>query len=950
MNTSTSALDRFVEQRRSTTADLVPVHQWINFDGGNDSPLVTVLVPVMNVEDYLPECLESIAQQSLTNFEAICINDGSTDSSLSILEEFAARDVRFKVIDKENAGYGHAMNIGMDQAQGEFIAIVESDDKIAPTMLEDLYQIGIENDLDVVKADFYRFTTEPSATRLFYHSIAPVDDLYYQVVNAEDSEHLFRFTNTWCGIYRRSFLEEFGISHQESPGASYQDNGFWFQTTVAARRMMYIPKPYYWNRRDNPNSSVFNNRKVYAGNSEYAFVEKFFERLPELGQRFSGYLVKKKLDTYYYNFIRVDPELKWEYLSTCSQELAKDFAAGHVDKELFSPRDFRKLTAMVTDPEDFYSKNKSRSLKGFTGAADPDAVSLALITDNSYALPAAAAIQSMVENKHKDTNYHISIVGVKLDDDHVRRLTKFSKKDVTIEILQLSETAMHGINDAVELTDFGVPPTALVKFLLPQVLHNLDKTLYIDDDVIVKKDLKSLFATDLSHYSVGVVPDVPQVFYSTQSFGAEYGRDYFNSGVLLMNLERMRENDDTSTLLETKRTLKSRLQDQDVFNSVYANDKLVLPIKFNTLLVNLHRSEGRYQLETINKRFGTRYKNLEDIRRDSTITHFCSPDKPWKFYDVPLADDWLHYHAAGPYGDQLVVRAPLSQKKDFKPANGFYRLADADSDATHVAVSVRSNDLMRIGSIGHNLVSQSDSSSPVHLHVFHQGCSDEELETAANGISNRLNLNFWDIEKLVKRDRQYVKHPLPETYYKLVIPEVLSHLKRVLIIDGASVTGELADLLNGTEEDGIFISPTADDSLRYFDAAAILLNPQRFNQEGVKQRFFKHLLHTTPSKRSPAASIRHALRVLEPSHLYSHALSVDVKNMALLKADIARNIRKAPASPKEFAAKQAQAFDAGVQKVRASRSYRIGNALIRPAKSVVSMAQRISKHGKINER
>ena len=101
---------------------------------------ISVIVPVYNAEKYLRQCLDSIVSQTLRDIEIICVNDGSTDASLSILEEYAAKDSRIVVISKPNAGYGHSMNMGLDKATGEYMGIVDADDYILPTMYETLYQ------------------------------------------------------------------------------------------------------------------------------------------------------------------------------------------------------------------------------------------------------------------------------------------------------------------------------------------------------------------------------------------------------------------------------------------------------------------------------------------------------------------------------------------------------------------------------------------------------------------------------------------------------------------------------------------------------------------------------------------------------------------------------------------------------------------------------------------
>ena len=88
-------------------------------------PKVSVIVPVYNVEPYLRACMDSIVRQTLKDIEIICINDGSTDGSLAILKEFAELDKRITIVDKENGGYGMAMNIGLDRATGEYIQFLD---------------------------------------------------------------------------------------------------------------------------------------------------------------------------------------------------------------------------------------------------------------------------------------------------------------------------------------------------------------------------------------------------------------------------------------------------------------------------------------------------------------------------------------------------------------------------------------------------------------------------------------------------------------------------------------------------------------------------------------------------------------------------------------------------------------------------------------------------------
>ena len=121
---------------------------------GCAAPAVSVLVPIYNVERYLRQCLESLRDQTLADIEVICINDGSTDGSRDIIEEFLS-DPRFRVIDKPNSGYGASMNRGLDEARGRYLAILESDDFLDAPALERLLALAEDNDAQLVKADFY---------------------------------------------------------------------------------------------------------------------------------------------------------------------------------------------------------------------------------------------------------------------------------------------------------------------------------------------------------------------------------------------------------------------------------------------------------------------------------------------------------------------------------------------------------------------------------------------------------------------------------------------------------------------------------------------------------------------------------------------------------------------------------------------------------------------------
>ena len=117
---------------------------------------LSIIVPVYNVENYLIRCLDSLVNQTLKEIEIICINDGSKDNSLNILEEYAKKDSRIIILNQENAGLSAARNAGMEIAKGEYIGFVDSDDWVDLDFFEKLYIAAKNNDCDIAVADFIR--------------------------------------------------------------------------------------------------------------------------------------------------------------------------------------------------------------------------------------------------------------------------------------------------------------------------------------------------------------------------------------------------------------------------------------------------------------------------------------------------------------------------------------------------------------------------------------------------------------------------------------------------------------------------------------------------------------------------------------------------------------------------------------------------------------------------
>lgn len=269
-------------------------------------PNVSVIIPVYNVEKYLTKCLESVVNQTLKDIEIICINDGSTDNSLSILEEYAQKDARIKIINKQNSGYGASMNMGLNAANSEYIGIVESDDFIEPDMFEKLYLKAKENDLDLVRCCYFEYKTTDNSNTVIENGWVPKNKIYCPL---EEQAPFWQAPAIWCNLFKKEMIEKNHIRFLETPGASYQDTSFAFKLYASAKRFMMIEDALLHYRVDNINSSVNSTLKAFFVNKEYAEIIDFSLR-QKIYPSVKKLIPKIKKGCYLWNLNRLDIKLK----------------------------------------------------------------------------------------------------------------------------------------------------------------------------------------------------------------------------------------------------------------------------------------------------------------------------------------------------------------------------------------------------------------------------------------------------------------------------------------------------------------------------------------------------------------------------------------------------------------------------------------------------------------
>ena len=208
------------------------------FHKGNVMPKISVIIPVYNVEQYLPQCLDSLRKQTLSDLEFICINDGSVDGSLDILQAYAAEDHRFVIINQKNRGQGYARNKGLEAASGEYIGFVDGDDWVDEDMYETLYHLIYEHQADISICTHY--TELPNRTKVKYKS-KKTKIFSSQKAIATLIEDKIIQNYIWEKLFKRELFTELRFP----VGWSFEDIALCYKIFHKARKIVLLQTPKY---------------------------------------------------------------------------------------------------------------------------------------------------------------------------------------------------------------------------------------------------------------------------------------------------------------------------------------------------------------------------------------------------------------------------------------------------------------------------------------------------------------------------------------------------------------------------------------------------------------------------------------------------------------------------------------------------------------------------------
>ncbi len=322
---------------------------------------VSIILPSLNVRNYIKEAVRSAMEQTLKEIEILCIDADSDDGTWEILSGLTAADERIHLCRSDVRSYGYQVNMGIDMAQGEYIAILETDDYADIHMYERLYSEAVLYDCDYVKSDYTLYNTQSDGKRIFLRrNVLQADNLYGKIIEpvkystvAVDDNYL------WNGIYKKEFLIKSDIRLSETPGAAYQDIGFVYQTTVHAKKALYVKDSYYRYCTDRDGASANSGKGLLYAYQEYTRLYRGIQAEAASDGRLRAFYCRMAKSFIYCcegleeGKIKIDEAKKAEYYAWFQQLLNEALRNGLVDSAVFHPQVWHKLEMLLVS-ESYY--------------------------------------------------------------------------------------------------------------------------------------------------------------------------------------------------------------------------------------------------------------------------------------------------------------------------------------------------------------------------------------------------------------------------------------------------------------------------------------------------------------------------------------------------------------------------------------------------------------------
>lgn len=501
---------------------------------------ITVIVPVYNVENYLNKCLDSLINQTYKNLEIIVINDGSTDNSGKICQEYAQKDNRIIYIEKENGGQSEARNMGLDRMTGSYVTFVDSDDWVEPDYVEVLYNKLIEYQADIAVGNYYSYNEQEG---IFYFHI--FGSSYYEKVydnvsifeNFYESEHMKNFALLCVGgkLYKVDLFRELRFEVGKLGEDGYLNQKIY----LLAEKTIYLNAGLYAYRQREGSSS-----RSWTEKWMHALVDAMSERITLLASL--GYPLDKHLAVYRK---MLDSALSNGQASTLSDT-----------------NTYKELAA------------KKVVLSQLTTEKTIDKKAVVLAANYAYVEQVMTTIKSICYHNRSIRFY---LINSDFPNEWFKQLNKRLER-YDSEIINCRVTS-----EQISRYKTDISYTVFLRYFVSDFVQE-DKALYLDCDLVVTKNLDNLFETDLQDYPLAAVRDYGGRVY--------YGREMFNAGVLLINNRLWKQENMSQRLIDLTNEWHDKVDqaDQSILNMLFENRWIEL--EFDNNHVVIHKQFTDYEL------------------------------------------------------------------------------------------------------------------------------------------------------------------------------------------------------------------------------------------------------------------------------------------------------------------------------------------------------------------
>ncbi|MBO5177000.1 MAG: glycosyltransferase [Lachnospiraceae bacterium] len=573
--------------------------------------LVSVIIPVYNVEKYIEQCLDSVLNQKMKNIEVICIDDCSTDNSFAILKKYEERDSRVKVIRNSiNRSAGASRNTGIEMASGKYIHFLDSDDWVEEEIYQKAYGCIEESGADVCifLCNKYDNVSDELASPVWFP--------YMTGTTMKFEENYRHFFNTavvpWNKLFRAEFIKQKNIRFDEITCAN--DRTFYFSSITQAEKITFL-KEHLINYR-------VNNAESLVGQARRKHYDCHFESFYNSRSLFND----------------VAPEIKNMFLNISAIDILSFYHKIDLDEKV--RKDVSEFVCQICNGIESnggnlaqYAWSAEAEILRITYEKDLEkVVPIVFATNNNYAPYMAVAIDSLIENiKEADKEYCIFVLYSELEDRYISTISKIARDNAKIYFVNVDAKIDSETKSLYSRAHYS--KEMYYRILIPDLFRMFKTVLYLDCDIILKEDAYRLYKMEIGDNILGGVVNA-----SSEKMGRYIQNQlhipveqYINSGILLFNCEEFRNQYIKERCFGLVNGKKDYVcPDQDILNIACKGNIYYLSPAWNFQWYKSILMSGRDEMIELVPEVVQEYEAAE---KTHYILHFTSGIKAWNSPD-----------------------------------------------------------------------------------------------------------------------------------------------------------------------------------------------------------------------------------------------------------------------------------------------------------------------------